>query len=188
MKDYKDLIIGHCEHHWGARCTAHRWPHEPHASLPPLRAEFRVLEFAGEPSQTQSWRYASCCMSAPEDVAKLELFMYAPRQSRESIELLTVVAHYHTTGHRLGLHHTVNFGRPWVAGSSCEFGFISLPYLEGPQLERFEASGNDIRFLWLIPITKEEREYKKKAGAEALETRFEDAQFNYLDPFRASVV
>jgi hypothetical protein len=50
------------------------------------------------------------------------------------------------------------------------------------------AAGCEIEFLWLIPITKEELEYKKKAGAEALEVKFEDAQFNYTDPFRADVV
>jgi hypothetical protein len=41
--------------------------------------------------------------------------------------------------------------------------------------------------LWLIPITKAEREFKKAQGLEALEALFEKKQFNYLDPARPSV-
>jgi len=114
--------------------------------------------------------------------------MYAAKQGMECVELLTIVAHYHVTAHRLDLHHTVN-GQPCTAGSRCGFGFISLPYLEGPQLEKLDGKGGcEIEFLWLIPITKEELKYKKKAGAEALEVKFEEAQFNYTDPFRTDVV
>lgn len=41
-----------------------------------------------------------------------------------------------------------------------------------------------MRFLWLIPITPEEAEFKKQNGLEALEERFEAANFDYLDPSR----
>jgi hypothetical protein len=37
-------------------------------------------------------------------------------------------------------------------------------------------------------MTRQEREYKKRDGIEALEKRWEAAQFNYLDPYRPSVV
>lgn len=46
----------------------------------------------------------------------------------------------------------------------------------------------NIRFLWLIPITEEELRYKKENGLEALENIFEETEFNYIDPFRDSVV
>jgi hypothetical protein len=46
----------------------------------------------------------------------------------------------------------------------------------------------NIRFLWLIPITAEELQYKKDNGVEALENKFEETEFNYIDPFRNSVV
>lgn len=45
-----------------------------------------------------------------------------------------------------------------------------------------------MRFLWLIPITLAELRFKKEHGVSALEQRFEEAQFNYLDPLRDSVV
>jgi len=45
-----------------------------------------------------------------------------------------------------------------------------------------------VRFLWLVPITPAELIFKKQHGLAALEERFEAAQFDFLDPVRASVV
>jgi hypothetical protein len=45
-----------------------------------------------------------------------------------------------------------------------------------------------VRFLWLIPITGAERNYKMEAGIEALESRLEESSFNYLDSQRKSVI
>ncbi len=118
----------------------------------------------------------------------IELHLFSPRQADELVELLTVVAHYHRTGARLGLYHTVNFGRPWLTGATCEYGFISLPYKDDPGLEWLRSKDFTIRSLWLIPITEDERDYKKSHDAEGLETLFERAQFNYLNPDRESIV
>lgn len=63
-----------------------------------------------------------------------------------------------------------------------------MPYLDGPELEWLETKSMNIRFLWLIPITEEELRYKKENGLEALENIFEETEFNYIDPFRDSVV
>ena len=82
----------------------------------------------------------------------------------------------------------MNFGRSWFPESSCGFGLISLPYLDGPKLEWLELATTRVRFLWLIPITEKERVYKKAEGLEALEKRFEDAKFEYWSPARQSVV
>ena len=168
---------------------------------------FSVLEFA--PSDTRnSWIYATCGMSGnygqqglsqrglgQRDLCQqgLELFILSPTRNAFLIQLLTAVAHYHACGNRLGEGHTVNFGCPWVEGSSCDHGLISLPYLDGPALEWLESESLEsgdrrIQFLWLIPITSGEVEYKKAQGLEALETLFEEASFNYIDPFRESVV
>lgn len=116
--------------------------------------------------------------------------MFSPIESELHVELLTVVAHYHLTGARLGLGHTVNFGRSWLPGSECSYGMLSLPYLDGPVLEYLRVPGiqQRIRFFWLIPITQREREYKKRNGMEALEEKFEESKFDYLDPARCSVV
>ena len=42
--------------------------------------------------------------------------------------------------------------------------------------------------MWLLPITKEECDFKIKFGVEALERKLEAGEFDYADPGRASVV
>jgi hypothetical protein len=181
-----------------AEMTAHyvsNWKNEPAVRRPSkgptweLPADFCVLEFP--PTQSRDlWTYATCGMSQPGDDSPIELHLFSPQQSDELVELLTAVAHYHRTGHRLGLGHTANFGRPWLPTSPCEYGLISLPYLDGPSLEecKISQSSEVVRCLWLIPITKKEREYKITYGLESLEQKFEEANFNYADPNRSSVV
>ena len=45
-----------------------------------------------------------------------------------------------------------------------------------------------LHVLWLLPITAAEREFKLRAGVEALEQRFDDCGLEYWDPQRVSVV
>ena len=129
-------------------------------------------------------------MSRKASRSPLELFLFSPVKHTPHAELLTVIAHYHCTGESLGLGHTVNFGRPWMENSTCDHGLISLPYLDGPSVEWCESGQGerDIRCLWLMPITAAERDYVKLYGLDALERRFEDAQVNYVNPVRESVV
>lgn len=179
------LVRKHYEAAWQRPADAvHEWKAGPSWQLPPGSC---ILEF--KPCASRSmWTYATCGMSCQSDAEPLELHLFSPSQSDEHVELLTAVAHYHVTGAYLGLWHTVNFGRPWMPGSLCDFGLISLPYLDGPSLEWCTLSNRAVRFLWLIPITKREREYKQQSGVEALEEAFERAGFDYLNPLRGSVV
>ena len=132
---------------------------------------------------------ATVGMSLVAEPDPIEIHVFARRDPllfSSLVELLTIVAHFHRTGARLGLHHTVNFGRPWLPASSCTYGFVSLPYLDGQNLERSTAVS--ARCLWLIPITEAELALKRTDGVEALENAFERAEFNYLDPTRRSAV
>lgn len=150
-----------------------------------LPADFRVLVFRRRPTLTS---FATAGMSLPNDGERLELHLHAPGDADEAVlvDLLSAVAHYHRTGARLGLAHTVNFGTPWLPGSSCTHGLILLPYLDGAELEWVDRPR--VRCLWLVPITRAELDFKKQHGAGALEERFDAAKFAYLDPLRASVV
>jgi hypothetical protein len=151
--------------------------------LPP---GFQVLVFS--PSNTRKmWTYATCGMSQQSDAPALDLHLFSPTRIESHVELLTVVAHYHLTGAYLDVGHTVNFGRPWLPESKCDYGLISLPYLDGPRLEWLGEKELKIHFLWLIPITANEVDYKKEHGLEALEARFERSKFDYLNPKRASI-
>ena len=180
---YQKAIQDHYIKNWSTPIDEARWNRGPVDALP---EDFRVLAFARSPEMTA---YATRCMSQPTDKDRLELFLLtrASQAIRSGlIELLTVVAHYHRTGQALGLGHSINFGRPWLPGSACTHGLISLPYLDGPDLEWLAES--HIRFLWLIPITEAEVRFKKSYGMEALEQEFEGKKFDFLDPMRASVV
>lgn len=181
---YCDALVQHYENAWARPGKACVWPHGPVWDLP---KGFHVRRF-GPAGARPAWTYATVCMSQEEDESRLELHLLSRIETVEHVELLTIIAHYHRTGARLGLGHTVNFGRPWLPQSRCTYGLISLPYLDGPKLEILDLGTMKVRFLWLIPVTEQEVEYKKKHGIEALEAKFEDAKFDYLDPYRDSVV
>ncbi|GAA5130449.1 hypothetical protein GCM10023212_40150 [Luteolibacter yonseiensis] len=68
------------------------------------------------------------------------------------------------------------------------FRFISLPYLDGPDLENLECTDGTAKFYWLIPITQSELELKNAEGVEALEARFDASGFDYAGPAREGVV
>lgn len=183
-KSHSDLVAKHYEKVWGGSGRDVGFIGGPLSELPD---GFKVLEF--EPHGSRSmWTYATCGMSSGEDISPIELHMFSAHKSGEPVELLVATAHYHRTGSTLTVGHTVNFGKPWIDASPCEYGLISLPYLDGPKLENFELHGRiAARCLWLVPITKSEMEFKKENGLEALEDRFDEAQFNYLDPMREAV-
>jgi hypothetical protein len=45
-----------------------------------------------------------------------------------------------------------------------------------------------VRFLWLLPITAAEKQFRHEHGLEALEQRFEEAKVNFAFQWRKSVV
>lgn len=184
--EYFDLIRDHYETVWSNRANILRWKEGPADQLPDT---FRVLEFSPNSSR-QMWTYCTCCMSQPKDTRPVELHLFSKLRCELHVELLTAIAHYHSTGNEVGLGDTVNFGRPWLPHSECQYGLISLPYLDGPKLEKLEIEKLNmmVRFLWLVPITKGEVEFKKLRGTETLEQKLEDAGIDYLDPKRKSVV
>lgn len=149
---------------------------------------FGVLEFP--PSQNSPfWKYATAGMSIIVQDFPIELHIFSSIRDESIVELLTATAYYHIESpNKLYLWDTVNFGRGWQKDSVCEFGLISLPYLHGPSLETFNLKSKEIKFYWLIPITKEEREFKIKYGIDLLEEKLESSKFNYLNANRKSVV
>lgn len=181
---YRDRLVAHYERVWREEAVRLGWHKGPAQEL---SSEFCVLEFRPRAGR-EMWTYATCCMSHPADQEPLELHLFSPVQSEQHLELLTAIAHYHRTGAKLGLGHTVNFGRPWLDASLCEFGLISLPYLDGPELEWLPlGASHKARLLWLVPVTAAEVAFKKAEGLGTLEERLEAASFNYLDPRRRSV-
>jgi hypothetical protein len=103
------------------------------------------------------------------------------------VELLACSVYYH---HRdsLGLAHTVPIGEPWLPGSDADHLLVSRPYPFGADLEICPLTGTHAHILWLLPITKAERDYGTSQGIQALEALFEQQQLAYWRPDRPSIV
>lgn len=184
MDNYIDGIFQHYSNVWGNIPTAHVWNRGPIGDLP---QGFKILRF--EPIESRSmWTYATCGMSIPYDNSPLELHIFSPSQNDSLIELLTAISHYHRTGSKLDIGHTTYFGQPWFPNSNCEYGLISPPYIDGPLLELAEINGKNTRFLWLIPITKQEVDFKKQWGLEELEKKIDSLSLDYINPHRKSLI
>jgi len=183
---YQNSILEHYQSVWNyTKPLVYLYDKGPIEALP---RDFRVLEFPPN-RKRDMWTYATCCMSQENDINSIEVHIFSSIQDVELVELLTALVYYHRITKNINLHHTVNFGRPWQKDSKCSYGFISLPYLDGPKLENLELlhNGKVVKFYWLIPITNQEVEYKRNFGTELLEQKF-GKDFNYLNPFRKSVV
>ena len=154
--DYAQRVVDHYSDNWSKPSEMMRWKLGPSHELPD---DFRVLVIRRANDMVA---YATRCMSQPTDAERLEIHVLCrPELTNNLVEILTATAHYHRTGRPLGLGHSVNFGKPWVDGSPCTYGVLSLPYLDGPALEWMERPRT--RFLWLIPITEAELRLRRRA-------------------------
>lgn len=167
------------------------WRHWPHGPIGQRVPGFQVF-VAGPGPRLAAWTYVTCgCWSATQhDGHGLEFVLTANRDSDRHVELLAVHAFYHTgpVQQRVDLGHTVFFGEPWVQGSALDHAVVSLPYPYGPDLEICAWDGGHARLLWLLPITRAERDFKRDHGLEPLEQRFDRAGIQFSDPNRQSVV
>ena len=182
---YTKALQTHYENYFETASIKHTWNNGPVEKLNPT---FAVLEFPPN-NKHQMWTYCSSGMSVDKlDNNLIELFIFSPISDSSLVELITVCASYHRTSLPLKIHDTVNIGKSWLANSECDHGFISLPYLDGEELEIFKFDEETIHCYWLIPITEKERDYKIENGYESLEQLFEEKQINYLDPNRPCLI
>jgi hypothetical protein len=149
---------------------------------------FYVLEIAPGP-RSAFWNYVSVGATDFEaaSATKLEFVLTTSDQSQRGLELVTMVAWYHST-EGLDLGHTMPIGEPWLQGSSCNYFLISLPYPYGPELEVMSDGNDRANVLWMLPITKAECDYKVTHGLEALERLFDSNALEYWAADRKSVV
>ena len=181
--EYVRTLTQHYSAHFGVAETLH-WTRGPVHQLP---SGFRVLRFPPV-APSRLYTFATCGMAALGGLGAIECFLLSPVPDVSQVELLTIITWYHITTARLGVGHTVDFGRTWMPDSDCTHGLFSLPYLHGPSLEHCHHASAHCQILWLLPITPEERAFKAKHGLEALETRFDTSDFPYSDPHRASII
>ena len=135
------------------------------------------------------WTYCSLGASRVlrPQTEPLEFAIAADSRDDRQVELVTMTAHYHATI-GLAIGDTFPLGEAWLPGSQLTHMLVSLPYPYGPTFENCNCEGSDIRFLWLLPITGSELQYKKTHGLEALEAKFDEHSLGFWDSNRASVV
>ena len=149
---------------------------------------FRVLRIAPK-SQGGVWTYVSvggCAATSDQDFG-LEFLICTESAEVRAVELLAMTVYYNSGG-KLGLGHTLPIGEPWLPGSVCNHLLLSLPYPYGPDLETCHVGDRHVQFLWLLPISDAERDWKVSSGLESLESRFDDVALRYWQVDRASVV
>lgn len=152
---------------------------------------FSVHEFGPGP-RYPGWTYATVGVwdaTHDEHGHGMEFLLSTAAPTERAAELLTIAAYYHAgpPSQRLGIGHTTPIGEAWLPGSACDHYLVSVPYPYWPGLESCAWDGGHVIYGWLLPITYAEREYKRRAGLEALEQRFEAAAIDPTDPLRPSV-
>jgi hypothetical protein len=161
-----EKIIEHYCENWDIEPNVLTWNKGP---IETLNDTFKILEFP--PCKNRDmWTYATVAMSNLDDVLPIEVHIFSSKQDRTIVELLYAIAYYHQKTKEIKLNDTVFFGRSWQDDSLCKHGLISLPYLDGPNLELmiYEKS-KQIKFYWLIPLTYDEVQYKNQYNIDALE-------------------
>jgi hypothetical protein len=185
-----EAVVQHLERFFDGHAT-----HRISGALGPVYTRvpsFEVLAIAPGPRLAQ-WTYVSlgCWDSVHSDRGHgYEFLLIAPELDERHPQTLAMTAYYNAgpDRQRLGLGHTVPIGEGWMDGSACDHLLFSKPYPFGPDLEWCSWVGGHARVLWVLPVTRAERDYKAQHGLEALEQRFDEAAIQYWDPARPSVV
>jgi Suppressor of fused protein (SUFU) len=172
-------------------------PREVHELTVPARARSRLPElqlFHVVPEGREPWLVASVgAWTVTADTGHgYEFFILGAENEPQLAEIVMIAAYYHANpedaSYRLGEGHRVPIGEPYLRGT-CDHLLLSKPYPYGPGLEFCHIRDDlHVQFLWLLPITRAEREFALERDVEALEQRFDDAAIDYLDPNRESVV
>lgn len=148
----------------------------------------RIARF--EPKEGDEWCYSSIGaweFSSNRNEA-LEFVILSPYKTSRMVELLTMAVNYHRT-EKLGFGHVFPIGEGWLEGSECDHFMVSLPYPFGPRFEICHVEKKfHIRFAWLLPITKAEKDFATTQSQEELEKKFETVGLEYTNLKRKSAV
>jgi Suppressor of fused protein (SUFU) len=167
----------------------------------PLRHALPALRLVRvAPSSSDGWVYTTLGLwkvtVGERDRHGLQEFVLGgSTDSVDHLRILAMTANYHADpAERLGVGHTLPIGQLWTPGATCDHLLVSRPYPWGRALEICPLGNDHVHFLWLLPITRAERDFKAERdargddGLEALERLFDDAAIEWWRPNRESVV
>ncbi|MHB1077176.1 suppressor of fused domain protein [Thiobacillus sp.] len=142
--------------------------------------------------QTDPWVYVSMGAWQIEVPGgeRMEFFLISPHESPRHVETLAMLAHFHADPrYRLHIGKVIDIGQSWIDDSNLHNLLVSLPYPYGPPLEWCDVgAGIMVRFCWLLPVTETEAAFALETGVERLESKFDEAGIDYLNPARQAVV
>lgn len=83
-------------------------------------------------------------------------------------------------GFLIDTHHSLAWEWPAVAGTPWKDAFFLEPIVKPHREFRFEVEGDEVSFLWHIPISDAERAYKQQHGSDALIDRMGEIRLPWV--------
>ena len=158
------------------------------ANLP----EFAVVRVAPAADAAGSaWLHLTAGAStAPlEDGYGIELILLTRAPEKLAVKLLAMVANLHADErYPLSLGQVLEIGHGWLPGARADHLLVALPTAFDPELEWLSDRSRNVRFIWLIPITRREAEFAKKHGPVALQEKLGASRADLAALVRESVV
>ena len=135
-------------------------------------------------------------MTLPEEADetwwhRVELIFYTHEAKKEYLEMLRVLAHFpHDYKTCLGWGHTIPWGPLFSGSSFTAVLFVSSIVSPDSKLgERLIVNADPVNFLWVVPLTAPELEYKLQKGTDALLELFDEVHHPFIfDENRESYV
>lgn len=153
-------------------------------------AVVRVAPAAGAPPDS-AWLHLSAGASAAplEDGYGIELILLTRGPEKLAVKLLSMVANLHADErYPLSLGQTLEIGHGWLPGARADHLLVTLPTAFDPELEWLSDRVRNVRFIWLVPVTRREAEFAQKHGPLALQERLGAARADLTALERESVV
>jgi hypothetical protein len=152
-------------------------------------AVVRVAPAAGAPAPTWIHLTAGASVAPMEDGYGLEFVLTTRAPEKLATKLLAMVANLHADDrYPLSLGQTLEVGHGWLPGASADHLLVSLPTVFDPELEWLSDRDRNIRFIWLVPITRAEAEFARKHGPLPLQEKLGAACADLAALVRPSVV
>lgn len=138
-----------------------------------------------------AWIHLTAGASAApmDDGYGLEFVLLAPGPEKLATKLLAMVANLHADErYPLSLGQTLEVGHGWLPGASADHLLVALPTAFDPELEWLSDRTRNVRFIWLVPVTRAEAEFARKHGPVALQEKLGSAGADVAALVRPSVV
>ena len=173
----------------GQRLETLRWDEGGVVVNLPEFAVVRVAPPTGAPSAAWIHLTAGASVAPMEDGYGLEFVLQTRAPEKLAAKLLAMVANLHADErYPLSLGQTLEVGHGWLPGASADHLLVTLPTFFDPELEWLSDRTRNIRFIWLVPITRAEAGFARKHGHEPLQEKLGAAGADVAALVRTSVV